>query len=422
MTESQEMPSALGCYRVLDLAQGGCLIAGKILADLGADVIKIEPPGGDPSRNVGPFYKDTPDPGKSLFWIAYNVNKRSVTLDIESRDGQDILRRLVKSADFVIESFRPGYLEECGIGYTALSDANPRIVLTSITSFGQTGPKAQYKSSDLTAWAAGGYLYVSGDPSRAPNWISSPQASLHAGAEAAAASLIANWHRETTGRGQHVDVSIQGCVARILSNAAQFYDLNNSIVRRVGYHLPSPRFPMGLGYECKDGWITSYVMGGSAVGFASHMRSLVQWMDEEGMAPDWVKNFDWVNDMDASKLTQERYREIEEPFVAFFKAKSKQELFEGALKRKHMLIGPVQNTKEIAEDPQRQARDFWVNVVHPDLGDTLTLCGPFARLSQTPCRIRRRAPKVGEHNEEIYLGELGLSRQELAILKQARVV
>lgn len=129
---------AMGPYRVLDLTDEKGLLCGKLFADLGADVIKVERPGGDPARNIGPFYKDIPDPQKSLFWFAYNTGKRSITLNIESSDGQQLLKRLVKSADFLVESFTPGYMDKLGLGYQALSQLNPRLIMTSITAFGQT--------------------------------------------------------------------------------------------------------------------------------------------------------------------------------------------------------------------------------------------------------------------------------------------
>jgi len=175
------MGPVLGPYRILDLTEGGCMVGARMLGDLGADVIKIEPAGGSPSR-IAPFYKDIPHPGKSLFWFAYNMNKRGITLDISKVDGQEIFKRLVRSTDIVMESFEPGYMNQLGLGYADLSKIKPDLVVTSIIPFGQSGPKAQYKGSDLTAWASGGYLYICGDPDRALTWVSFPQASLLAGA------------------------------------------------------------------------------------------------------------------------------------------------------------------------------------------------------------------------------------------------
>ena len=156
-------------YRILDLTDEKGLLCAKLLGDLGADVIKIERPGGDPARNVGPFYHDEPDPEKSLFWFAFNTSKRGIILDIETAEGQGAFKRLVASADFVIESFPPGYMDKLGLGYLALEKINPGIILVSITPFGQTGPYRDYKTSDIVAWAMGGQMYSWGDADRPPH-------------------------------------------------------------------------------------------------------------------------------------------------------------------------------------------------------------------------------------------------------------
>ncbi|MFC2010644.1 CaiB/BaiF CoA transferase family protein [Chloroflexota bacterium] len=205
----------LSPYRALDLTDEKGLLCGKILADLGADVIKIERPGGDPARNIGPFYHDEPDPEKSLYWFAYNTSKRGITLDIETTDGKEIFKQLVKSADFIIESFPPGYLDSIGLGYSALEKIKPDIILISITPFGQTGPYKDYKTSDIVAWAMGGEMAPFGDPDRPPIRISHhSQAYLHAGTDAATGALAALYHRWTTGEGQQVDVSVHESVAQ----------------------------------------------------------------------------------------------------------------------------------------------------------------------------------------------------------------
>jgi len=182
------------------------MICAKMLGDLGADVIKIEFPGGSPSR-IAPFYKDIYHPEKSLLWFAYNVNKRGITLDISKAKGQELFKQLVNTADIVVESFKPGYMEQLGLGYASLCKIKTNIIMTSITLFGQNGPKANYKGSELTAWASGSYLYICGNSERPPTWISFPQAFLFCGAEAAVGTMTALWHRQVTDEGQHVDVS-----------------------------------------------------------------------------------------------------------------------------------------------------------------------------------------------------------------------
>src|SRR3990172_4668373 len=190
----------LSPYRALDLTDERGLLCGQILGDLGADVIAVEPPGGAPARRLGPFYKDEPHPDRSLYWWAHARNKRSITLDIESRDGRALLLRLVETAHFFIESDRPGAMARRGLGYDDLAAVNPGLVYVSITPFGQDGPKAGYADSDLILWAAGGPLALTGDTDRPPVRVSVPQAYAHAGAEAAVAALIAHYQRERSGR------------------------------------------------------------------------------------------------------------------------------------------------------------------------------------------------------------------------------
>lgn len=158
MTENQD--SLLYPYRILELAGEKCFLCGKILGDMGADVIKIEPPGGDPARSIGPFYQDRPDPERSLYWFAYNANKRGITLNLESEEGKELFKELVKTSDAVIEGFPPGDLEGLGLGYEDLCRLKPNIILTSISPFGQDGPYRDYKGSDMVCWAMGGMMYI----------------------------------------------------------------------------------------------------------------------------------------------------------------------------------------------------------------------------------------------------------------------
>jgi len=179
-----------GC-RALDLTDENGFLCGKILADLGVDVIKVERPGGDPSRKTGPFWADIPHPEQSLYWFAYNSNKRGITLNIETADGKEILRELVKRADFIIESFPPGFMDNLGLGYATLSSIKKGIILTSITPFGQAGPYKNYQTSDIVTIGMAGILYQTGDFDRPPVHMSMPQACLHAGADAAVGTMIA---------------------------------------------------------------------------------------------------------------------------------------------------------------------------------------------------------------------------------------
>ncbi|MDO8672812.1 MAG: CoA transferase, partial [Dehalococcoidia bacterium] len=294
----------LSPYRVLELPGEAGLMCGKIMADLGADVIKIEPPGGDPSRSVGPFYHDEPDPEKSLYWFALNTNKRSITLDLQSNDGRDVFRRLVRTADFAIERFPPGQLDQSGIGFSSLQEINPRLILASITPFGQTGPYAGYKGSDIVAWAMGGYMHLCGEPDRAPLRISlAPQAYFHASAAAAAGCLIAHHYRERTGCGQHVDQSMQQPPAWMLTNTSQMWEFTHINQGRQGTWRQFGPVHVKTVFPCADGFIV-WMLAGGVIG-AKGTRRMVEWMDSEGYAPEWLKVLKW-EEFSATAATQEQ--------------------------------------------------------------------------------------------------------------------
>jgi crotonobetainyl-CoA:carnitine CoA-transferase CaiB-like acyl-CoA transferase len=417
---SNNIEGSLANLRVLDFAQGGTQICGKILADLGADVIKIEPPGGDTSGRIAPFYHDIPDPEKSLFWFAYNTNKRSITLNIETSDGQLIFKKLAKVIDLVIESFPPGYLDTLGLGYEVLNELNPKIILTSITPFGQTGPKAHYKGCDLIAWASSGGLYATGDPDRPPVWTSFPQPSIHAGVEACVGSLIAYWDRIKNNEGQHVDVSIQDTFVGSTDQAHILtYELTGYIYHRqgnkMGFGISPARKQL---FACKDGFVAFQPSGGTS----PNTESLVQWMLEEGMATDWLVNYDWVNDYDGSRVSQAEINRVEIEFSKFFMTKTKTELLEQAINRSIQLV-PINTIEDIYNSEQLKARNFWVDVKHDELNCILRYCGLLNNnLSETPGTIRRRAPLIGEHNLDIYEKELGVNREDLIMLKNQGVI
>jgi len=420
MSMAETDDSLLSPYRVLDLADARGYLCGRVLADLGADVLKVEPPSGDPGRRVGPFYKDTPDPEKSLSWFAFNLNKRGVTLDLESADGRALFRQLVATADVLVESFDPGCMARLGLGYPALAKLNPSLVYVSISAFGQTGPHAHYKAPDIVGMAMGGLMALSGDIDRPPVRISYPQAWLHAGAEGAAAAAIALYHRDITGEGQHVDVSMQQCVIWTTMNATSTWDLNRVNVPRSGAirvrQATGTRFP--IHWPCADGFVT---FGPQAVRLeATALQALVAWLDSEGFATEYLKS-GRLTVLDFTVATQEELDQVAGPVGRFFLAHSKAQLYEGA-RRRGIILYPVSTIPELFEMPQLEAREYWVQVPHPELGASLTYPGPFLKLSEAPVRLRRRAPLIGEHNVEVYCGELGIPGERLAWLKQARAI
>ena len=416
--------AVLSGYSILDLTDDKGHYCGKVLADLGADVIKIEPPGGDPSRNIGPFYKDTPDPEKSLSWWAYNTSKRGITLNLESDQGKDIFRRLVKNADAVVESSPPGYMDGLGLGYTALSEINPDIVVTSITPFGQTGPYKDWKADDLVGWAMAGQAYVTGDDDRPPCQISFPHGYLVTGSHAASGTLAALYYRECSGEGQHVDVSMQEAVLWTTLILVQFWDIMKINLFRAGSRRSMGTALFRLAFPCKDGHVGFLVAGGQLASIT--MPPLIKWMAEEGMLgafedkKDWEAR-DWIEKVDAMALTQETVDAWENSLLNFFATKTKTEIYEKA-REKSMIIYPVSTTKDLAENVQLKTRDFYVGVEHPELGETITYMGSPYKMTVDSWSIRRRAPLIGEHNKEIYDGELGLSQADMRLLKEAGVI
>ncbi len=432
MSGQQVQNSLLGGFRVLDLTDEKGLLCGKTLADLGADVIKIERPGGDPARNIGPFYKDIPDREKSLYWFACNMNKRSITLDIENTDGRAIFKELVKSADFVIESFHPGVMARLGLGYSELEKINPRIVMTSITPFGQTGPYRDHKTSDMILWSMGGVQYSTGEPDLPPLQMSLPQSYFHGGIHAAMGSMMAHYHRQKTGEGQHVDVSIQQAVMLTLMIAAEVWELYGQALKDMGIVLPPrggayrivPRISGPLKtrmiWPCKDGYIIwSLAVAGGSSGNIASSRALTELMDRKGMAGK-LKGFDWAG-LDTSTITQEQVDEIEDIVCKFFLSMTKDEIFKEAVKV-GIYIAPVFTVKDIYTYPHLEARNFWVDIEHPELNDVITYPGEFVEIDRAPWKVYRRPPRIGEHNMEIYGNELSLSKEQLIILKQANVI
>ncbi len=419
----ENQQSLLSPYRALDLTDEKGFFCGRILGDLGVDVIKIEPPGGDPSRRIGPFYHDIPDPQKSLYWFAYNANKRGITLNIETTDGQEIFKRLVKNTDFVIESFPPGYMDKIGLGYSTLNRTNPKIILTSITPFGQAGPWRDYEGSDIALWALSSYMYVIGDEDRPPVQFSFPQSFLHASLEASAATMVALHHRQLTGEGQWVDVSAQQALIVISLQNQQYWNLVKFNPKRSGpciYRLGVKWGRQRRTWKCKDGFICYIIMAGQ-IG-APGNKAMVEWMDSEGLAPERMKQIDWTAfDAHAEGITVEDYELISNALTAFFERHTKAELYEGAVKRRIVLY-PCSTVEDLRNDPQLIARDFWTEVKHSELNDTLVYPRPCMLGSETSYAIKRRAPLIGEHNEEIYMGELDFSREELILLKQGGVI
>jgi crotonobetainyl-CoA:carnitine CoA-transferase CaiB-like acyl-CoA transferase len=393
----------LSSYRVLDLTEDLGPLCAKILGDLGAEVIKVERPGGDPSRRRGPFTADQPHPEHSLSWAAHNANKQSITLDLETPPGQERLQHLARQSDFLIESFAPGYLGCLGLGYDTLTGINPRLIVTSITPFGQTGPYSHYRASDLELMATSGCMSLTGDPEGPPLRISLPQASAWAGVYAAAGSLLALHQRWHTGEGQQVDVSAQACLLSALAHAPLFWDLNHRSPVRAGVFMTGRSITgarVRVMWPCQDGFVNFIIYGGEA-GRRTN-QALVAWMHEQGMAPQFLLEKDW-SQFDIATVPQEEIDRIEDAIGPFFLTLTKAAFLHGVIKR-GMLGYPVATPQEILQDPQLIARDFWTPVTLPDVKRAVRFPGAFASFSGGHCGIYRPPPRIGEHNNQVIPG------------------
>lgn len=411
----------LSPYRVLDLTDERGLLCGKILADLGADVIQIEPPCGSPARRMGPFYKGDVHPEKSLFWWAYAVNKRGITLNLERPDGQGLLKRMLQDTDFVIESFAPGYMASLGLGYTDLKAINPALVMVSITPFGQDGPYAHYQATDVTGMAMSGLMNLTGDPDRPPVRIGFPQFYLHGAAAGATGAMLAHTSRALSGEGQHVDVSCQQAVARSLAHAPQFWQLENLILKRLGpFRQNAGETKVRVNWPCQDGYV-NFMPGGGGAGSVRSVRSLLAWMREEGMPCDELEAVKW-EELGYGTGRREVMEKTAEVVGQFFAERKRDDLVRESAERRVMLF-PVATEHDIATHPQLEARQYFKPIPHPELDATVTYPGLFIKDGGGEhLSIRRRPPRIGEHNAAIYGDELGLGLEEQQTLRHGEVI
>ncbi len=386
----------LSPYRVLDLTDDSGELAAMLLGDLGADVIKIEPPEGSPSRRLPPFLDGAPEPERSLHFYAFNRNKRGITLDLRSEAGRSALLTLVRDADFLIESGRPGEMEELGLGFDALRQVNPRLVFVSISAFGQDGPFAGFAASDLTLAAMGGPMSVQGDPARPPVRVSVPQVWLHASAEAAVAALTAHARMLRTGEAQFVDVSAQAAMVWTMLNAMVAYGIQGFDFERGGSDLQLGIITLPLVYECADGHVVIMPNTDTLV------RVIPRMVDDGVVPEEWLENENWAT-YDTRLIQREPlvydFETVVNALRNYLRLHSKQALFEYGLKE-GIVIAPVATTQDIAQLRHLKEREYWLTAPLPD-GRKVDVPGVFARLSATPTEVRRWPPKLGEHNDEV---------------------
>jgi crotonobetainyl-CoA:carnitine CoA-transferase CaiB-like acyl-CoA transferase len=391
----------LSPYRVLDLTDEGALICGQILGDLGADVILVEPPGGVKARTIGPFCGNEHDVNKSLNFWALNRNKRSIVIDLETSAGKESLLELVRTADVLVESFAPAHLDRLSLGYSALAEVNPGLIMISITPFGQQGPKARWAATDLTVTAASGALFITGDDDRPPVHMSIPQAYLNAGAEAAVGALIALCGRQRDGLGQQVDVSTQTAMMMTTQFMILATGWNDHPPERLGGGLKLGHIRTRFVYPCKDGYVNTTFLFGAVFGPAT--RRLFEWIHEQGFCDDAMRDKDWIAyglHLLNGQEPLEEYARCMDCIERFTRSHTKAELFEEAFRRRVLLV-PVSNTGDMLHSEQLTAREFWTKLEHPELSQQVVYPGPFAKFSETPIRYRRRPPLLGEHTREI---------------------
>ena len=399
------LPAALSDLRILDLTDLKGALCAKLFGDMGADVIKIEPPGGDAMRSIGPFLGNIPHRDRSLLYWFYNTSKRGVTLDLRRPEGQEIFKRLAAKADVVVESFAPGTLEGWGLGYGQLKRLNPKLVLTSITPFGQTGPYRDYASSDTIAEALGGMIYTNGFSDDAPLRALGLQAYHSASFFAAIGTMSALWARDTIGDGQWVDVSIQEATAAAVEHVAPFYHQGLGIQTRQGSLHWSRYFRVA---KCKDGYIMHCSLG--------DWTSLVEWVKSDDKAQD-LSEPQWEDQVYRKDNAVHMFDVLDE----WAKDYSVAELMEGAQLRR-IPYATVRPPEALVEDPQLNARGFFSEVAHPELGRTMPYPGGPFFFTVTPWRIARRPPLLGEHNTEIYHGQLGIDAQRIAAWEKEGII
>jgi len=399
MTGNLDM--ALGGVRVLDLTEDRGLYAGKLLADLGADVIKVEKPEGSKARQIGPFKGDVPSLESSLYFANFNTNKRGITLNLDSSAGKDIFKQLATRADVVIEDFEPGVME--GLDYPSLRELNRRLIVASVTGFGRDGPYSRYKAPDIVSFAMGGIMYISGDPEEAPVVAPCEQAYHSASIIAVFGILAALYQRLSTGEGQLVEVSTHEVMAAINEELIMRYSLTFEIERRYGsQHTTAP----ARIYPCKDGYVHIVVLR------PGHWRSFLELLGN----PEALMDEAWYDG---------RFRrlnvDIIDPIITEFTMKHTKTEITNLCQASHIPCTPVNTPADLSHDAHVKERAFITGIEHPVIGRHLYL-GPPYKLSETPCQIRRPAPLLGQHNREVYCEELGYPDEELAKFKAEGII
>ena len=405
---------ALDGVRIIEFTDELGSYCGRLLADLGADVIKVEPPGGGRERHTPPFYRDEATPDTSLaFWV-HNTSKKSVVLDLESEDGRAAARSLIGTAAIVIEDNPVGWMAARGLGYDDLRAANPALVYVSITGFGQTGPHSSYAYSDIVGQAMGAIMTLAGEPVDPPNQIYGNQSNVSASIQGAQGALLGLLHAEATGEGQLVDISAQEAMSISQETAMMTWDLNKKNRVRAGERGALPfQLPAAGLYECQDGFVFCFVIAPAGGDFPA----LVDWMREKGLQQDLDEepyatvckdlNLPFItrmamNPQEAIALVPQ-LNHINAVLSDFFRSMTAVEAYEEGQGRR-LLNGIISTPKDLAENKQLRGRNWLVDLDFNYLGTKLEFPGPPYVLSATPALITR-PPALSEQTETI-LGSL----------------
>ena len=401
-SQSHPKPGPLAGLRVLEL---GTLLAGpfcgQLLGDFGAEVIKIEPPGqGDPMRVWGREKAG----GKSLWWPVVARNKKAITLDLRRPEGQALLRELASKADFLLENFRPGTLEKWGLGWPELAAVNPRLIMIRVSGFGQDGPYSRQAGFGAIGEAMGGLRYVVGDPSTPPSRMGISIGDSLAATFACVGALAALHHRDRTGRGQVVDSAIYEAVLNMMESLVTEYDKAGYVRERTGAILPNVA-PSNV-YPTADGMVL--IAANQDTVFAR----LAEAMGEPGLATD--PRYATHGARGAHQV------ELDARVGQWTRSLSTRRVLD-LMDRYGVPAGLIYRAPDMLEDPHFKAREAIVTVPHPDFGE-LRMQNVAPKLSETPGSVRSPSPALGQHNDEVYRGLLGLPEERYAELKAARVI
>jgi benzylsuccinate CoA-transferase BbsE subunit len=405
---------ALAPYRVLDLTTELGALSTRLLAGMGADVLRIEPPGGHPTRRRGPFLDGVPLPERSLYWLQMNAGKRGITLNLGTADGRALFVQLARRADVVVESLPVGEMAQLGLGYPTLAAINPCLVLLSISPFGQEGPRAHDPATDLVGMAAGGLLFLCGDRDRPPVRVTAEQAYAQAGIQAAVGTLIALAERRQTGRGTHVDVSMQECVVGTLANNRLHWPASGIVTHRAGGGRAFSDAGTRLVYRAADGY----------VGFmrrSEHHVLLQRWLDDLDIdlgfsVAEWQGRPLYGDGAPPAA----QVAALDTALSGYFAGQMKKDLERDAQAR-GLILAEVATPLDLATSEHLHERGYFVSVEYPEFGRMLTAPGAPFIASRSPWRTAK-APRLGEDNISVYCEELGLRRPDLIALKAAGAV